>query len=185
MMGLLKRLVNKARISSPYVFHFNSGGCNGCDIEILASLTPRIDLERFGIKLVGSPRHADIMLCTGPVTEKIKPRLQRIYDQMAEPKFVIAVGSCACSGNVFRGGYNVLGGVDQAVPVSAYIPGCPPKPSGIAFGVYRFLQEAAEDMGLWEPTELEIVDKYAEKEKEAIPQDFETTIKKTKKEARK
>jgi len=133
-MGFLKRLINKARVKSPYVFHFNSGSCNGCDIEIIAALMPRLDLERFGVKLVGSPRHADIMLCTGPVTEQIKPRLQKIYEQMAEPKFVVAIGSCACSGGVFRGG------VDQAIPVTAYIPGCPPKPSAITFGAYKLLE---------------------------------------------
>ncbi|MHA1970885.1 MAG: NADH-quinone oxidoreductase subunit B family protein [Candidatus Thorarchaeota archaeon] len=139
-MGFLKRLINKARVQSPYVFHFNSGSCNGCDIEIIATLMPRIDLERFGVKLVGSPRHADIMLITGPVTEQIKPRLQKIYEQMAEPKFVVAIGSCACSGGVFRGGYNVMGGVDQAIPVTAYVPGCPPKPSAITFGAYKLLE---------------------------------------------
>ena len=139
-MGFLKRLINKARVKSPYVFHFNSGRCNGCDIEIIAALMPRLDLERFGVKLVGSPRHADIMLCTGPVTEQIKPRLQKIYEQMAEPKFVVAIGSCACSGGVFRGGYNVLGGVDQAIPVTAYIPGCPPKPAAITYGAYKLLE---------------------------------------------
>ncbi|MHA1245728.1 MAG: NADH-quinone oxidoreductase subunit B family protein [Candidatus Thorarchaeota archaeon] len=152
-MGFLRRLVDKAKIKSPWVFHFNSGGCNGCDIEIIAALMPRLDLERFGVKLVGSPRHADIMLCTGPVTEQIKPRLQRIYEQMAEPKYVVAVGSCACSGGVFRGAYNVLGGVDQAIPVTAYVPGCPPKPSAIMYGAYQLLQVLAEIMGV-SPKEL-------------------------------
>jgi NADH-quinone oxidoreductase B subunit len=147
-MGFLQRIINKARTKSPYVFHFNSGSCNGCDIEIIAALMPRLDLERFGVKLVGSPRHADIMLCTGPVTEQIKPRLQKIYEQMAEPKFVVAVGSCACSGGVFRGGYNVLGGVDQAIPVTAYIPGCPPKPSAITFGAYKLLEVLSEQLGV-------------------------------------
>ncbi len=154
-MGFLQRLINKARVKSPYVFHFNSGSCNGCDIEILAALMPRLDLERFGVKLVGSPRHADIMLCTGPVTEQIKPRLQRIYEQMAEPKFVVAIGSCACSGGVFRGGYNVLGGVDQAIPVDAYVPGCPPKPSAITFGAYKLLEILSKRFGVAEDTQEE------------------------------
>lgn len=152
-MGFFKRLVNKARVKSPYVFHFNSGSCNGCDIEIIAALMPRLDLERFGVKLVGSPRHADIMLCTGPVTEQIKPRLQRIYEQMAEPKYVVAIGSCACSGGVFRGGYNILGGVDQAIPVTAYIPGCPPKPAAIMYGAYKLLEVLSEILGVT-PKEL-------------------------------
>ncbi len=152
-MGFFKRLADKAKVKSPWVFHFNSGSCNGCDIEIIAALMPRLDLERFGVKLVGSPRHADIMLATGPVTEQIKPRLQRIYEQMAEPKYVVAIGSCACSGGVFRGGYNVLGGIDQAIPVTAYIPGCPPKPAAIMYGAYQLLQVLADIMGV-SPKEL-------------------------------
>lgn len=160
-MGFLQRLINKARVKSPYVFHFNSGSCNGCDIEIIAALMPRLDLERFGVKLVGSPRHADIMLCTGPVTEQIKPRLQKIYEQMAEPKFVVAVGSCACSGGVFRGGYNILGGVDQAIPVTAYIPGCPPKPSAITYGAYKLLEVLSEQLGVSEVTTQETVPEEA------------------------
>ncbi len=143
-MGFFQKLVNKARVKSPFVFHFNSGSCNGCDIEIIAALMPRIDIERFGMKLVGSPRHADIMLVTGPVSHQIAPRLKRIYDQMAEPKFVVAVGSCACSGGAFRGGYATLGGVDQVIPVSAYIPGCAPKPSAIAYGAYKLLEYLSE-----------------------------------------
>lgn len=86
-----------ARINSPWAIHYNSGSCNGCDIEILATLTPRYDIERFGIKLQGSPRHADVLICTGPVTLQSRDRLKRIYEQMPEPKFVVAVGSCATS----------------------------------------------------------------------------------------
>jgi NADH-quinone oxidoreductase B subunit len=160
-LGILQRLINRARVKSPYVFHFNSGSCNGCDIEIIAALMPRLDLERFGVKLVGSPRHADIMLCTGPVTEQIKPRLQKIYEQMAEPKFVVAVGSCACSGGVFRGGYNVLGGVDQAIPVTAYIPGCPPKPSAITYGAYKLLEVLSVQLGVTKVEESEVAEKEA------------------------
>ncbi len=92
-----------ARVNSPWVIHFNSGSCNGCDIEILATLTPRFDLERFGVKLQGSPRHADVLLCTGPVTRQTRERLLRIYGQMHEPKFVVAIGSCAISGG-YSGG---------------------------------------------------------------------------------
>jgi NADH-quinone oxidoreductase B subunit len=128
-----------ARINSPWVIHFNSGSCNGCDIEILATVTPRYDLERFGIKLQGSPRHADVLICTGPVTRQARERLQRIYAQMPEPKFVIAVGSCALSGGAFQKGYNTLGGVEQVIPVDAYIPGCPPRPEAIIDGVVKLL----------------------------------------------
>jgi Ni,Fe-hydrogenase III small subunit len=113
----LGRVKTWARINSPWVVHFNTGSCNGCDIEILATLTPRFDLERFGVKLKGSPRHADVLLCTGPVTAQARERLIRIYEQMHEPKFVVAIGSCALSGGAFRGCYNVAGGIDQVIPV--------------------------------------------------------------------
>ena len=92
-----------ARINSPWAIHFNSGSCNGCDIEILATLTPRYDLERFGIKLQGSPRHADVLICTGPVTRQARDRLMRIYEQMPDPKFVVAVGSCGHLGRRLPG----------------------------------------------------------------------------------
>ncbi len=129
-----------ARINSPWVIHYNSGSCNGCDIEILATLTPRYDLERFGVKLQGSPRHADVLLCTGPVTLQSRDRLKRIYEQMPEPKFVVAIGSCATSGGAFQGCYNVVGHIDEVIPVNAYIPGCPPRPEAIIDGVVKLLQ---------------------------------------------
>ncbi len=136
---VLDRVVNWARIKSPWIIHFNSGACNACDIEILASLTPRYDLERFGILLKGTPRHADILVCSGPVTFQTRDRLKRIYDQMAEPKFVVAVGTCACSGGVFNGCYCVGGGIDSIIPVSAYIPGCPVRPEALIDGVVKLL----------------------------------------------
>lgn len=129
-----------ARINSPWAIHYNSGSCNGCDIEILATLTPRYDVERFGIKLQGSPRHADILICTGPVTRQSRDRLRRIYDQMPEPKFVMAVGACALSGGVFEGCYNCLGGIDQVLPVNVFVPGCPPRPDAIIHGVVTLLE---------------------------------------------
>ncbi len=95
-MKIIKKIVNWARIKSPWILHFNSGACNACDIEIIATLTPRYDLERFGVQLKGTPRHADILVCSGPVTREVECRLKRIYDQMVEPKFVVAVGTCAC-----------------------------------------------------------------------------------------
>ena len=91
---IFEKLKTWARVNSPWAIHFNSGSCNGCDIEILATLTPRYDLERFGVKLQGSPRHADILICTGPVTRQARERLIRTYEQMPEPRFVVAVGSC-------------------------------------------------------------------------------------------
>ena len=138
-MGLISNLVTWSRIKSPWIIHFNTGACNACDIEIVASITPRFDLERFGVLLRGTPRHADVLVCSGPVTRQIESRLKRIYEQMANPKFVVAVGTCACSGGVFKGCYNVTGGIDSAIPVSAYIPGCPVRPEAIIDGVVKLL----------------------------------------------
>ena len=141
--SVIGRMKTWARINSPWVVHFNTGSCNGCDIEILATLTPRYDLERFGVKLKGSPRHADVLLATGPVTAQARQRLIRVYEQMHEPKFVVAIGSCALSGGAFRGCYNVAGGIDQVIPVDAYIPGCPPRPEAIIDGVVKLLRSLA------------------------------------------
>jgi NADH-quinone oxidoreductase B subunit len=138
-MQLADKVVNWARIKSPWIVHFNSGACNACDIEIIASLIPTYDVERFGVLLKGTPRHADVLVCSGPVTRQIKDRLIRIYEQMAEPKFVVAVGTCACSGGVFDGCYNVEGGIDTVIPVSAYIPGCPASPGAIIDGIVKLL----------------------------------------------
>jgi len=138
-MGLVKDLVTWSRIKSPWIIHFNTGACNACDIEIVASITPRFDLERFGVLLRGTPRHADVLLCSGPLTRQIETRLKRVYEQMANPKFVVAVGTCACSGGVFKGCYNIKGGIDAAIPVSAYVPGCPVRPEAIIDGVVKLL----------------------------------------------
>ncbi len=146
----LDAIRNWARINSPWAIHYNSGSCNGCDIEILATLTPRYDLERFGVKLQGSPRHADVLICTGPVTLQSRDRLKRIYEQMPEPKFVVAVGTCATSGGAFQGCYNVVGHIDEVIPVNAYIPGCPPRPEAIIDGVVKLLmslQAKKEEVG--------------------------------------
>lgn len=135
------RIRNWGLGNSPWLVHYNSGSCNGCDIEILATLTPRYDLERIGIKLQGSPRHADVLVCTGPVTRQSRERLQRIYDQMPEPKFVVAVGACGISGGAFRGCYNIMGGIDEVIPVDVYVPGCPPRPEAIINGVAILLKQ--------------------------------------------
>jgi NADH-quinone oxidoreductase B subunit len=138
-----QQVLNKVRIwaltNSPWAIHFNSGSCNGCDIEILATLTPRYDLERFGVKLQGSPRHADILICTGPVSRLARERLLRTYDQMPNPKFVMAVGSCGTSGGIFHGCYNIVGGIDEVLPVDVFVPGCAPRPEAIIDGMVQLL----------------------------------------------
>ena len=143
-MSVVTKVVNWARLKSPWVLHFNTGACNACDIEIVASLTPRYDIERFGALLKGTPRHADVLLCSGPVTKQIECRLIRVYEQMAEPKFVVAVGTCACSVGVFSGCYNVKAGINSVIPVSAYIPGCPASPKAIIDGVVKLLKSLEE-----------------------------------------
>jgi len=132
---MLKELCAKAFKKSLWVYHANSGGCNGCDIEVLNVLTPYYDVERFGIKLVGSPRHADVMLCQGPASRATAKALKRAYEAMPAPKLVFAVGSCACGGGVWFDTYNVLGPVEKVIPVDYYIPGCPPRPEAIIYGV--------------------------------------------------
>ena len=139
MQNVMNKVISWARVNSPWAIHYNSGSCNGCDIEILDTLTPRHDIERFGIKLQGSPRHADVLVCTGAVTLQSRERLLRIYEQMPEPKFVVAVGSCALEGGVFHGCYGVMGGIDKVIPVDAYIPGCPPRPEAIINGIVALL----------------------------------------------
>jgi membrane-bound hydrogenase subunit mbhJ len=124
---------------SLWAFHFNSGSCNGCEIEIVAAITPRYDPERFGIKLVGSPKHADLLLITGPVVKKMKDRLLRVYAQIPDPKVVMCVGTCGISGGVFYDSYNLEGPVDDVVPVDVYVPGCPPRPEAIIYGVVKAL----------------------------------------------
>jgi len=122
---------------SLWVFHVNAGSCNGCDIEIVSELTPRYDVERFGIKLVASPRHADVLLVTGPVVKGMEERLRRIYEQTPDPKVVMVIGNCGASGGVFYDSYNTVGPVDKIVPVAVYVPGCPPRPEAISFGVVK------------------------------------------------
>ena len=137
---MFDRLVHWSRVKSPWVLHLNTGACNACDIEILAALMPRFDLERFGVQLKGTPRHADVILCTGPITRQNRDRVVRIFEQVPEPKFVVAVGACAMSGCVYRGSYNMMGGIDQVLPVNAYIPGCPIRPDALIDGVVKLLK---------------------------------------------
>jgi len=136
---MLNKLARWSRIKSPWILHLNSGACNACDIEIVAALTPRFDVERFGVLLKATPRHADVIIASGPVTRQMRDRIVRIYEQTPDPKFVIAVGACAMSGCVYRGAYNIMGGIDQVIPVNMYDPGCPPRPDAIVDGVVKLL----------------------------------------------
>lgn len=142
-MGVMAR----SRVKSPWILHINCGSCNGCDIEILACLTPRFDVERFGMLHMGNPKHADILLVTGPANRRNVRILRNLYEQTPEPKVVMAVGTCACTGGIFHNCPNVLGGVDKAVPVDVYVPGCAARPEAIIDGVILALQKLAEKRG--------------------------------------
>ena len=125
---------------SLWLFHFGGASCNNCDIEILDCLTPRYDVERFGIKLVGSIRQADVLVVNGSINRKDKPRLEKIYRQASKPLLVVAVGSCGCTGGIFAEGNTFAGPVDKIIPVDAYIPGCPPKPEAILAGIVKLIK---------------------------------------------
>jgi Ni,Fe-hydrogenase III small subunit len=117
------------------VYRIDCGSCNGCEIEIFAAITPMWDPERFGFKLVANPRHADILLCTGPVTRQMYYPLLRAYEAAPDPKIVIALGACGSTGGIFYDAYSVLSGIDKIIPVDVYIPGCPPHPASIIYGL--------------------------------------------------
>ncbi|HOK01680.1 MAG TPA: NADH-quinone oxidoreductase subunit B family protein [Spirochaetota bacterium] len=131
LANLSKKLFGK----SLWIYHCNTGACNGCDIEILNVLTPYYDVERFGMKLVASPRHADVMLLSGAVTRPTLPLVKKAYDALPEPKLVFGVGSCATGGGCWFDSYNVTGGASGVVPVNYFIPGCPPRPEAIIYAV--------------------------------------------------
>lgn len=129
---------------SLWVFHLNTGSCNGCDIEIIAALTPRYDAERFGIRLVGTPRHADVLLITGPVTRMMKDKVLRVYNQVPDPKVVMLIGNCGNTGGVFYESYNLVGPIDKFIPVDVYVQGCPPRPEAIIEGVAKAWKKLEE-----------------------------------------
>ena len=158
-------------IKSPWLVHYDASSCNGCDIEVLACLTPMYDVERFGIINTGNPKHADIFLVTGSVNGRNINVVQQIYDQMLEPKVVIACGVCACSGGIFKECYNTLGGVDVAIPVDVYAPGCAVRPEAIIDAVVTGLgileqkrQALAANQDLSQPLPqcLTAADKYVD-----------------------
>jgi len=119
---------------SPWILHFDTGSCNGCDLEVWALLTPRYDVERFGGLNQGNPKQADILLITGPVTKKCADILRTLYEQTPEPKLVMACGNCASTGAPFHYCYNVCQGVDKVIPVDVYVPGCAARPEALIDG---------------------------------------------------
>lgn len=134
---MFKKLIANSTARSPWIYHINTGSCNGCDIELVACLTPRYDVERFGFKLAGTPRHADIVVVSGPITSQSKDRLIRTLEQVPEPKCVVTIGSCPQSGNVFKGSYSLEGPLEKYTPVDVAIAGCSPKPEAIIEGLYK------------------------------------------------
>jgi membrane-bound hydrogenase subunit mbhJ len=122
----------------------NSGSCNGCDIELVASFSPRYDAEQLGVRLEGSPRHADILCVTGPVTRNAVHAIETVYGQVYGPKAVIAIGSCPATTNVFIDSRTLDGPLDKHIPVDVYVPGCPPRPDAILQGVAKAAEILAE-----------------------------------------
>ena len=147
-MGIIDKLINQGRLKSPWLLHFDCGSCNGCDIETLACLTPMYDVERFGVVNTGNPKHADVLLVTGTVNHRNRHVLKQIYEQMPEPKVVVALGACCLSGGIFKESYNVLEGAHKIIPVDVFVPGCPPKPEAIIDGVVTALDVVKAKLGL-------------------------------------
>jgi membrane-bound hydrogenase subunit mbhJ len=129
---------------SPWLFHMNSGSCNGCDIELIASLTPRYDAEQLGVRLEASPRHADILCITGPVTRNSVDAIKTVYGQVYGPKAVVALGSCPASTNVFIDSRVLEGPLNLHIPVDVFVPGCPPRPDAILQGIAKAAEILAE-----------------------------------------
>lgn len=131
-MSILAKISSK----SPWLYRINAGSCNGCDVELATTaFIPRFDVERLGCKYCGSPRHADIVLITGPLTLKVKDKVLRVWNEIPEPKVTVAVGICPVSCGVFRGGHSIEGPIDRYLPVDVNVPGCPPRPQAIIEGV--------------------------------------------------
>ena len=138
---------------SPWLLHYDGSSCNGCDIEVLACTTPVYDVERFGVINTGNPMHADIFLVTGGINSQNADVVKQIYNQMPNPKVVLAVGTCACTGGIFKECYNIKGGVDTVIPVDIYVPGCAARPESIIDGVVQAVALYKEKQKTWKNTE--------------------------------
>lgn len=137
----LKSLIQKKFGRSLYIRQLDSGSCGACESEIISANNPIYDLQRFGVSFVASPRHADVLLVTGPVSKNMLVALKKTYEAIPEPKFVITCGDCALNGGPFKGAYYIEGGVNNIVPVALHIPGCPPSPLDIIQSLLTFLQK--------------------------------------------
>ncbi|MDD5428705.1 MAG: NADH-quinone oxidoreductase subunit B family protein [Candidatus Omnitrophica bacterium] len=137
----LKKAVYAKFGRSFHIREVDTGSCNGCESEIIACANPLYDIQRFGIDFVASPRHADALLVTGPVSKNMELALKKTYEAMPEPKFVITLGDCARGGGIFKGSYYTCGGVENVLPVTLHIPGCPPNPLVIIKTLLAFLQK--------------------------------------------
>lgn len=131
-------LIRRLSVRSPWLYRINAGSCNGCDVELATTACiPRYDVERLGCQYCGSPKHADIVLITGPLTAVVKDKVLRVYEEIPDPKVTVAVGICPISGGVFRESYAVHGAIDQYIPIDVNVPGCPPRPQAILEGVAK------------------------------------------------
>ena len=137
----LKEKIDKRFGRSLQIREVDSGSCNGCDYEINALCNPFNDIERFGVHFVASPRHADMLLVTGTAARNMELALRKTYEATPNPKLVVAVGACACSGGIFQDSYATQNGIDTIVPVDIYIPGCPPRPQGILYGILKAIDK--------------------------------------------
>ncbi|HWH69477.1 MAG TPA: NADH-quinone oxidoreductase subunit NuoB, partial [Candidatus Sulfotelmatobacter sp.] len=133
----LRSRIHQVLGRSLHIREVDAGSCNGCEIEIVGLNSPVYDLERFGIHFVASPRHADLLLVTGPVSRNMELALRKTYDATPAPRLVVAVGACGCSGGIFGQNYACLGGVDKVLPVDIYISGCPPNPHALLHGLLQ------------------------------------------------
>ncbi len=146
---MFEKLIDNSMAKSPWIFHVNAGSCNGCDIELVSVLTPRYDAERLGFRLTGTPRQADIVVVSGPITLQTRDRLKRVLEQVPEPYVVVSLGSCPKSGNVFKGSYAIDGPLDKYTHVDVSVAGCTPKPEAIVAALAKateILKEKRKEM---------------------------------------
>ena len=141
---MFQSMIDKSMTKSPWIFHVNAGSCNGCDIELVSVLTPRYDAERLGFRLTGTPRQADIVVVSGPITSQTRDRLVRTLAQVPEPRVVVSLGSCPRSGNVFKGSYSVDGPLEKYTHVDVSVGGCTPKPEAIVAALAKAAEILAE-----------------------------------------